>query len=116
MDNTKPTSEKRRQQISTYQATLYRSTFAMRKGLEVGLTEAVAKSGANSVSDMLSRIAASPEAAAAALRPVFDAQDRQAPARVTMKSIMDEVKSGELSPEELAAAIAAAKAAKAAAQ
>lgn len=102
---------------AAYKATLYRSAFAIRGELEPGLKQIVELSGAPSVSGMLSMLAQRPEEFARLLKPGFEEIKAQpAPERrrlkVTMKSVVDEMKSGELTPEEIAQAIAAAKAAK----
>lgn len=102
-----------------YEATLYRSAFAIRKELKDGLDKMVELAGAPSVSGMLSLMAREPEKFADLVREdlarVAAAQAAQPRRRhkVTMKSVMDEMKSGGLTPEEIAAAIAAVKAAKA---
>lgn len=100
-----------------YQETLYRSVYAIRKELEPGLREFVEKSGAPSVSGMITMLAKEPGRCAELLRPVFAELADAEPAerrrlKVTMKSITDELKSGEVSAEEVAAAIAAIKASK----
>lgn len=102
---------------AAYRATQYRSAFAIRGELEPGLKQVVELSGAPSVSGMLALLAQRPEYFAELLKPGFDEIKAQpAPERrrhkVTMKSVMDEMKSGELTPEEITAALAAAKAAK----
>ena len=83
---------------------LHRSTFAIKKGLELGLPIAVKASGANSVSDMLSLIAQDPLAAGEALKPVFA---KLMSARLTSDasrkaSIKELVAAQDLTPEELA--------------
>ncbi len=90
---------------------LYRSTFAMRAELQQPLQRAVELSGANSTSDLLARLARSPEDTAAALRPIFERQDAD---RGTIKGVSAHaaaraLKEAELSPEQLARLIELAK-------
>lgn len=109
-----PAHVKYKDSIESYKATLYRSAFAIRKELEPGLKEVVELSGAPSVSGMLSMMARAPQECAELLKPIFERlADEKQPRRrlkVTMKSIVDEMKSGEVSPAELAAALAKIKA------
>lgn len=100
-----------------YAEKLYRSAFAIRKELEPALKDVVEKSGAPSVSGMLTLMAKAPEECAALLRPVFErvseSENLRKRGRVSLRSIMDEVKSGEVSTDDLAAALAMIKAQKA---
>lgn len=113
----KEISEARKSQLQAYENKLFRSSYAIRKELEESLQRAVKAAGTNSVSDLLSRLARAPEEAGAALRPVMERLgEEKNPRKATMKSLVEEIKSGELTPEEIAAAIAAAKAQKAAQQ
>ncbi len=109
-DTKEPTRQER------YLEKLYRSAFAIRKELEPGLKDMVEKSGAPSVSGMLTLMARAPEECAALLKPVFErlteGENLRKRSRVSLKSIMDEVKSGEVSTDELAAALALIKAQK----
>lgn len=119
MESAQATPKKYVESEQRYKETLYRSVYAIRKELEPGLREVVEKSGAPSVSGMVAMLAREPEKCAEALRPIFDELKRTAEAptrrrlKVTMKSITDELKSGDVSTEELAAMIAALKAKKA---
>lgn len=113
-----PTKKKYADSEARYKETLYRSVYAIRKELEPGLREFVEKSGAPSVSGMITMLAREPERCADLLRPIFAELVNTEPTerrrlKVTMKSITDELKSGEVSAEEVAAAIAAIKASKA---
>lgn len=119
MESTQATPKKYVESEQRYKETLYRSVYAIRKELEPGLKEVVEKSGAPSVSGMITMLAKEPEKCAEALRPIFEEMKRTAEAptrrrlKVTMKAITDELKSGEVSTEELAAMIAELKAKKA---
>lgn len=119
MESAQSTPKKYVEAKERYQETLYRSAFAIRKELEPGLREVVELSGAPSVSGLLTMLAKEPEKCAEALRPIFDELKRNAEAptrrrlKVTMKSITDELKSGDVSTEELAQMIAELKAKKA---
>lgn len=113
-----PVKKKYEEAKDRYQETLYRSAFAIRKELEPSLKVVVTESGAPSVSGMLTMLAREPRRCAEALRPIFAELAGAEPnqrrrLKVTMKSITDELKSGDVSAEELAAAIAAIKAGKA---
>ena len=96
-----------------YAEKLYRSAFAIRKELEPALKDVVEKSGAPSVSGMLTLMARAPEECAALLKPVFErmneSENLRKRSRVSLKSIVDGVKSGEVSTDELAAALALIK-------
>lgn len=96
-----------------YKATLYRSAFAIKGELEPGLKQAVQLSGASSVSGMLAFIARAPEECAELLKPIFERLGEQKKERrrhkVTIKSIVDEVKAGEFTPEQLQKALALVK-------
>lgn len=97
-----------------YTAKLYRTAVAVRKELEPGLKRVVDLSGAKSLSNMLTLLASSPEECAKLLEPVFARiTSEKVGSRVTMKAVLEEIKSSDLTPEEIAAAIAAAKASKA---
>ncbi len=114
-----PTKKKYTESEDRYKETLYRSVYAIRKELEPALKEMITASGAPSVSGMMTMLAREPQRCAEALRPIFaelaDAEPNQRRRlKVTMKSITDELKSGEVSAEEVAAAIAAIKASKSA--
>lgn len=104
-----------------YEETLYRSAFAIRKELKPGLDELVTATGAPSVSALLGLMAREPAHFGELLKADIErlaAEHSNQPRRrlkVTMKSLVEEIKTGELTPEEIAAAIAAAKAQKAAA-
>lgn len=106
---------------NAYRETLYRSAFAIREELKPGLMQVVELSGAPSVSGMLALLAEDPQACAELLKPVFARLDAARPARprrklkVTMTAIVEEMRSGEVSPAELAAAIEKIKADKQAA-
>jgi len=98
-----------------YRETLYRSAFAIREELKPGLMEVVELSGAPSVSGMLGLLAEDPQACAEALKPVFARIEATRPVqarrrhKVTMTSIMAKMRSGEITPEEMAAALSAVK-------
>lgn len=62
-----------------YQATLYRSTYAIRKEYEQGLNAMVDLSGAGSVSNLLAMLARKPAAFADMLRPAFEELQSDAP-------------------------------------
>lgn len=115
MSTTTPMSAERRQQIETYQAKLYRSTYAIRKELQAGLTRAVEASGAASVSDLLAMLARDPEGTGAALKPIFAKIAADKGDKPTMRAALQQIKESDLSPEEILAALESARAAKEAA-
>lgn len=114
--NSAMTDVKAQTKQERYAEKLYRSAFAIRKELEPALKGVVEKSGAPSVSGMLTLMARAPEECAALLKPVFErvneSENLRKRSRVSLKSIVDEVKSGEVSTEDLAAALAMIKAQK----
>lgn len=116
MSENTPHHVKYKESINAYKETIYRSAYAIRKELEPGLKQMVELSGAPSVSAMLSMMAREPQECAELLKPVFQRlADHKEPRRkhkVTLKSIVDEVKSGEVSTDDLAAALALIKAQK----
>lgn len=67
-----PANNKYKDAHARYQATLYRSSYAIRKEYEQGLNAVVALSGAGSVSNMLAMMARMPIAISDMLRPVFE--------------------------------------------
>jgi len=78
-DAAKPAQKKYKDSHARYQATLYRSTYAIRKEYEQGLNAVVALSGAGSVSNMLAMLARKPVAFSDMLRPVFDEMQSEGP-------------------------------------
>jgi hypothetical protein len=117
-DDSTPAHIKYKASNDAHKATLYRSAFAIRSELEPALKTLVEQSNAPSVSGMLTLMARAPEECAQALRPIFERLQAQEPPmrrrhKVTIKSVVEEMRSGELSPAELAEAIAQAKAKKA---
>lgn len=118
MTDNLPRHKKYEESVSAYKATLYRSGYAIRSELEPGLRRMIEMSGAPSVSGLLAAFAAEPELFAELLKPHLEraAAEAIAPPRrrhkVTMKSVMDEMKSGGLTPAEIQAAIADLKAKK----
>jgi hypothetical protein len=103
--------EKYKASIGAYKETLYRSAFAIREELKPGLLRVVELSGAPSVSGMLAMLAEDPAACAGALKPIFDQLNQTRPPKVRrkhkvfMKDVMEQMRSGEVTPEELAAAL-----------
>lgn len=112
MSTTTPMSAERRQQIETYQAKLYRSTYAIRKELQAGLSRAVEASGAASVSDLLAMLARDPEGTGAALKPIFAELITSRSEKPSMRAALQQIKESDLTPEEILAALESARAAK----
>jgi hypothetical protein len=114
-----PRHKKYEESVKAYKATLYRSGFAIRSELEPGLRQMIEKSGAPSVSGMLTLFASEPELFAGLLKPHLErlAAEAVAPARrrhkVTMKSVMEELKSTGFTPADVQAVIAEMKSKKA---
>lgn len=78
-DAAMPAHKKYKDSHVRYQATLYRSTYAIRKEYEQGLNAIVALSGAGSVSNMLSMLAREPVTFSDILRPVFEEMQSEEP-------------------------------------
>jgi hypothetical protein len=114
-ENTEKSQRKYTEAENRYKDTLYKSAYAIRKELEPGLRQFVEMSGAPSVSGMITLLAKEPQRCAEALKSIFaemanDEPNQRRRLKTTMKSITDELKSGEVSADEIAAAIAAIKA------
>lgn len=120
MTSTTKPHEKYTESAANYKATLYRTGVAVRSELEPGLRDFITLSGAPSLSGMLTVMAKEPALFAELLKPHLARAMAEAttPARrrhkVTIKSIVEEMKSSNLSPAEIQAAIAELKARKAA--
>lgn len=112
MSTTAPITPERKAQIDAYQSKLYRSSFAIRKELQPGLIHACEAAGARSISELLALLAESPDESGEALKPVFTAAAVRRGDRPTMKDALHEIKASDLTPEEILAAVQAARAAK----
>jgi len=109
-------SDERRRQIETYQAKLYRSTFAIHKELQDDLQRAVKLTGATSLSELLTVLARTPERAGEVLTPMVNDYHTEVTPKLAAKSMraaLRGLKAADLTPEEILAAVAAARAAKA---
>lgn len=107
-------AQKYKDTVDRYSATLYRSTFAIKKDLELGLQQCIRDCGARSLSELLSVMATSPAEFGALLNPtVTAAKERMGltkTSKVTFKQLLDKAQT--LTPEEIAAALEAAAAKK----